>query len=58
MKDALKCATTNSGALYVMMDGELLTLTWLADKLDSPDSVGYTHCLTEIWSPNIVVDAQ
>ena len=48
MKGVLKCATTNSGALFVMMDGEILTLMWLADKLDSPDSVGYIHCLTTI----------
>ena len=42
MKDVLKCAITNSGALSVMMDGEIPMLMWLADKLDSPDSVGYT----------------
>ena len=39
MRDVLKCAITNSGALSVMMDGVLLMLMWLADKLDSPDSV-------------------
>ncbi len=41
MKDALKCAITNSGALYVMMDGEPMMLMWLADKLDSLDSVSF-----------------
>ena len=39
MKDVLKCVTTNSGVLSVMMDGELLMLMWLADRLDSLDSV-------------------
>ena len=40
MKDVLKCATTNSGALSVTMDGVQMMLMWLADRLDSPDSVG------------------
>ena len=41
MKDVLKCATTNSGVLSVTMDGELLMLMWLADRLDSLDSVTF-----------------
>ena len=40
MKGVSKCAITNSGVLSVMMDGELLMLMWLADRLDSLDSVG------------------
>ena len=59
MKDVLKCAITNSGALSVMMDGEIMMLTWLADRQDSPDSVGYMILcsLTVVQSTNIVINA-
>ena len=35
LKVELKSATTTTGALFVMMDGELLMPVWLVDRQDS-----------------------